>query len=109
MPHKYFKEKQELEEVSNRLCSSLHISKEELSKTLDTDSKNYKFFIKDSKELCNLSQNDLNDIIKEVSCEGVFKKEIKVEEVNKSIDKEINTSKELNLELQVNTKLAMSN
>ena len=111
MPHKYFKEKQELEEVSNRLCSSLHISKEELSKTLDTDSKNYKSFIKDSKELCNLSQNDLNDIIKEVSCEGVFKKEIKVEEVNvdKSIDKEINTLKELNLELKVNTKLAMSN
>ncbi len=111
MPHKYFKEKQELIEVSNRLCSSLHISKEELSNTLDTDSQNYKSFIKDSKELCNLSQNDLNDIIKEVSAEGVFKKEIKVEEVkaNKSIDKEINTLKELNLEVKVNTKLAMSN
>lgn len=113
MPHKYFKEKQELEEVFNRLCSSLHISKEELSKTLDTDSENYKSFIKDSKELCELSQNDLNDIIREVSHEGVFKKEIKVEEVkvNKSIEKEINTVKELNLNLglEVNTKLAMSN
>ncbi len=101
----FLKEKQELIEVSDRLCSSLHISKDKLFKTMDEDSNQYIFFTQESKALYDAAKNDLEDLIKEVKDKGVYKAEIKVEEVKREIEheveKDLSNVKDLNLEFEI--------
>ncbi len=101
----FLKEKQELIEVSDRLCSSLHISKDKLFKTMDEDSNQYIFFTQESKSLYDAAKNDLEDLIKEVKEKGVYKAEIKVEEVKSEIEheveKDLSNVKDLNLEFEI--------
>ena len=101
----FLKEKNELIEVSDRLCSSLHISKDKLFDAMENYNREYTLFIDDSKSLYDAAKNDCEEIIKEVKENNVYKAEIKVEEV--SVDKEIDNEKDLsnvkdlNLEFEV--------
>lgn len=101
----FLKEKQELVEVCDRLCSSLHISKDKLFNTMDErDTKEYQFFILESKSLYD-AKNDVDDIIKEVKEKNVYKAPMKVEEIKADNiieeEKDLSNVKDLNLDFEV--------